>query len=47
MELPNAWLLNVFIATVNCFSVGTIEEEVDHLIGAEASKLHSKIVTSQ
>lgn len=26
-------------ATENCFSVGAIEEELDHLICAEASKL--------
>jgi len=38
MKSPNAGLLNVVKATVNCFSVGTIEEEPDHLIGAEASK---------
>lgn len=48
MKSPNAELLNVIKATVKCFSVGTIEEELDHLIGAEASKLcSSKTVTSQ
>jgi len=48
MKSANAGLLKIIIATVNCFSVGTIEEELDHLIGAEASKLRSsKIVTSQ
>ena len=39
MKSPNAGLLSEVKAAVNCFSVGTIEEELDHLIGAEASKL--------
>lgn len=44
MKSPNAGLVSAVKATGNCFSVGAIEEELDHLICAEASKLISSSV---